>query len=106
MGNILGIVVGFELLWPVDSKTCEKKASEMDNWFTNRLGLKLKVYDVVLGRGTYNPPMEDRLTHQQTQKTPEAHTRDIPIVYIVRPRLYAPRLLVFNPPRPDGLTNP
>lgn len=49
--------------------TCQIRAVDVNMWYLKQLGFRLSVYDVVLGRGTDNPPREDRLT-QQVQNTP------------------------------------
>lgn len=53
----------------VDRMACQRRAVEVNIWYLKQLRFSLSVYGVVLGRGTYNPPREDRLT-QQLQKTP------------------------------------
>lgn len=61
----------------VDRMAYQRRAVEGNIWYLKQLRFRLSVYNVVLGRGTYNLLREDRLT-QQAQKTPGNCMLEIP----------------------------
>lgn len=60
----------------VDRMACQRRAVKGNIWYLKQLGFRLSVYDVVLGRGTYNSLREDRFDTAGSKDTGELHARD------------------------------